>query len=115
MHVENSAVLIPHASIEGEESAVIGTAKNAVLGMRNADRYVAGIGGFKGHYKETIDGVERIIGETIKNADGTDKLNPLTNKPEHYIKPVQEVIEIQEARIKHLEDLIEHLTEIIEP
>ena len=69
--------------------------------------YIYGIGNYDGIANDTTK-----WGVYKKNADGTDYINPLTNKKEHeYYKPVQEVIELMEARIKYLEDIVDELTQ----
>lgn len=69
--------------------------------------YINGIGGYDG----IADDPDK-WGAYKKNADGTDYINPLTNKNEHeYYKPLQEVIELMDARIKYLEDIIDQLTQ----
>lgn len=68
--------------------------------------YVNGIGGFNGR---NDDDRSLVVG-----ADLQPRKNPLTNQYEHNVKSLQEVIELMNARIQYLEDVIEQIT-VVEP
>lgn len=86
-----------------------GNVRNSLEIKKNDDMYIVGIGGYTGANSDPTSFVDH-------SADGwTDNKNPLTGKKEHTVKTLQETIELLEAKVANLENIITKLTELIEP